>query len=175
VHARGERRRLSVSTAGTPAWYAIIDGARDPRLHGLVSSCASHMSLFKGKLDPGLYAVSPWLVRIDEREALLSTWQQHGRGESWGIMLLSPLKIEQLQRHFRRFLQAKLPDGTIALFRFYDPRVFNTYIRAAAPEERAPWFEGVMQYGAEAAGGQGMYQYRLDEGGRLHDGNQIIG
>lgn len=163
------------SSSGNPAWYAIIDGARDPRLHGLVSSCASHLSLFKGQLDPALFAVSPWLVRIDERETLLSTWQQHGRGQSWGIMLLSALPIEQLQRHFRRFLQAKLPDGTIALFRFYDPRVFNTYIRAALPEERAPWFNGVAQFGAEGEGGQGMHQYRIDGAGRLIDGDRIVG
>jgi Domain of unknown function (DUF4123) len=89
-------------------------------------------------------------------------------------MMLSALPIGDLQRHFRRFLQAKLPDGTIALFRFYDPRVFNTYIRAALPEEREPWFAGVLQYGAEAEGGQGMHQYRLDNG-RLIDGDHIVG
>ncbi len=159
---------------GQPAWYAVIDGAQDQRLVPLVQTCRNHVCLFKGKLAPSLAANAPWLVQIVEGENLMPIWQQHGRGASWGIMLLSDLGIEGLQRHLRRFLQARLPDGTLALFRFYDPRVFNTFIRAALPEERAPWFDGVHQYAAEAAGGQGLHQYRI-EAGRLYDGNQPIG
>ena len=89
-------------------------------------------------------------------------------------MVLSDLPLERLQRHFRRFLQAKLPDGMIVLFRFYAPRVFNTYIRAASPEERGPWFEGVMQFSVEGAGGTAMHHYCL-QNGRLYDGTQPIG
>lgn len=158
-----------------PAWYAIIDGARDPRLADLVRGCADHLCLFKGRdLDPALLGVAPWLVRIDAAEPLLSTWQQHGHAASWGLMLLSASPTDDLRRHLRRFLQAKLPDGTIALFRFYDPRVFNTYIRAATPEERAPWFEAVQQFSVEGEGGTVMHHYRLVDGG-LYDGNDRIG
>lgn len=161
--------------SATPAsWYAVIDGAQDPRLVDLVRSCAQRICLFKGELAPEVLQAAPWLVRIDERESLLSTWRQHGDGLSWGVTLLSELPLEALQRHLRRFLQARLPDGTMALFRFYDPRVFNTYIRAATEEERAPWFEGVSQYAAERAGVPGVHQYWLS-GGRLFDGDRAIG
>ncbi|OYX95407.1 MAG: hypothetical protein B7Y74_04365, partial [Novosphingobium sp. 35-62-5] len=113
------------------AWYAVIDCAQDPRLVDLVRSCRGHVCLFKGRdLDAQLVAASPWLVKIDSGEQLLGVWQQHGHGASWGLMLLTDMPIDRLQRHLRRFLQAKLPDGMIVLFRFYDPRVFNTYIRA---------------------------------------------
>ena len=157
-----------------PVWYALIDCAQDTRLLDLVRSCASHICLFKGRdLDPQLLDAAPWLVRIDGGEPLLGTWQQYGHGASWGLMLLSDRGIEQLQRHFRRFLQAKLPDGTIALFRFYDPRVFNTYIRAATPVERAPWFDGIAQFSVEGAGGTAMHHYRQQDG-RLLDGAQAI-
>jgi len=155
-------------------WYAIIDGSRDPRLEALVRGCSDHICLFKGALDPRLSQVSPWLVRIDQREPLLATWQQHGRGLSWGLMVETALPIERLQRHFRRFLQAKLPDGMMVLFRFYDPRVFNTFIRAAQPDERTAWFDGVLQYAVEGQDGAEMHQYRLDSG-RLLDGDRIIG
>lgn len=157
------------------AWYAVVDCAQDPRLVDLVRSCREHLCLFKGRdLDPQLLGASPWLVRIDAGEPLLSVWQQHGHGASWGMMLLSGLPVERLQRHLRRFLQARLPDGKIVLFRFYDPRVFNTYIRAAAPEERAPWFEGIRQFSVESAGGTAMHHYRLEDGG-LFDGATRIG
>lgn len=157
------------------AWYAVIDCAHDPRLIGLVQSCREHLCLFKGRnLDPDMLTAAPWLVRIDPAEPLLGVWQQHGHGASWGLMVLSDLPIERLQRHFRRFLQAKLPDGMIVLFRFYDPRVFNTYIRAATPEERAPWFDGVEQFSVEGAGGTATHHYRLLDGG-LYDGANRIG
>ncbi|MFN3551764.1 MAG: DUF4123 domain-containing protein [Novosphingobium meiothermophilum] len=158
-----------------PVWYAIIDCAQDPRLVDLVRSCREHLCLFKGRdLDPRLLAASPWLVRIDAAEPLLGVWQQHGHGASWGLMVLSDMSIERLQRHFRRFLQARLPDGMLALFRFYDPRVFNTFIRAATPEERVPWFSGVQQFSVEANGGSAVHHYRLVEG-RLFDGANLVG
>lgn len=162
--------------SGAGSWYAIIDGAQDPRLAGLARSCAAHICLFKGELAPNLAQASPWLVRVDEREALIPTWRQHGAGAHWGIMVYSALSLEALQRHFRRFLQARLPNGAIVLFRFYDPRVFNTFIRAAAPEERAPWFDGVSQYAIERDDAQagGLHQYRLHDG-RLFDGGEALG
>ena len=156
-------------------WFAIIDGAQDPRLVPLIQSCREHDCLFAGKLDADLAGASPWIVRIDDRDQLLSTWQTHGRGLHWGIMIEAHGQLSDLRRHFRKFLQAKLPDGMIALFRFYDPRVFNTYIRAALPEERAPWFDGgITQYAVEDDGGAVMRQYRLSQG-RLMDGHAAIG
>lgn len=160
--------------SAAPVWFAIIDGARDPRLEGLVKGCKDHICLYKGKLDPQISQIAPWLVRLDEHEPLLSTWQQHGQGQNWGLMLLSALSLEDLQRHFRKFLEAQLPDGMTVMFRFYDPRVFGTYLASATPEELAPWFDGVIQYSVERADGQGLHQYRLDSG-RLFDGDQPVG
>ena len=100
--------------ATEPKWYAIIDGAQDPRLVDLVQQCSERSCLFKGESARSLAGVAPWLVRIATDEALLATWQEHGRGRNWGVMLLSSLSLAELQRHFRKFLQAKLPDGTIA-------------------------------------------------------------
>lgn len=157
-----------------PTWYGIIDCAQDPRLHDLVSAAPSSLCLFKGKdLAPEVKQAAPWLVRLDPGGQVLNLWQQHGRAANWGIMAWSVAPIEQLQRHFRRFLQAKLPDGMVVLFRFYDPRVFNTYLRAATPEERAPWFAEVEQFAVEPAG-EPVRNYRMHEG-RLFDGAELVG
>ncbi len=156
-------------------WFAIIDGAQDERLAGLVRSCRDHMCLYAGKLDPAVEDTSPWLIRIDPGEALLPTWQAHGRGLNWGIMVEAQMTLASLRSKLRRFTQAKLPDGTIALFRFWDPRVFNTYIRAATADERLLWFDGgIAQYAVEDEGGTIMRQYRLSRG-RLMDGETIVG
>lgn len=154
-------------------WYAVIDCSRDERLVSVVQACREHVCLFTGDVAPVLQGAAPWLVKVDRLDPLPGIWEKHGRAQSWGIMCETGLSLAELRRHFRRFLQARLPDGMIALFRFYDPRVFNTYIRAALPEERAPWFTGVRQYAAEDGEGA-MHQYRLS-GGRLMDGNAAVG
>lgn len=156
-------------------WYAIIDCAQDPRLIGMVERSPARLCLFKGRsLSRAVLETAPWLVRLDPGSELLNAWQREGRGKSWGIMVYSALDLPALQRFFRRYLQAKLPDGTIALFRFYDPRVFITYLGGATPEERAPWFDGVDQYSVEAAGGTASHHFRLWEG-RLFDGDRLVG
>ncbi len=162
-------------TADQPraSWHAVIDCARDERLLPLVMSCRDRLCLLTGDISPVLQAAAPWLVRLDKTDPLIGIWEQHGRGQNWGIMCDSDLSLRELHRHFRRFLQAKLPGGVIALFRFYDPRVFNTYIRAALPAEREPWFRGVRQYAVEGAPGV-THQYRL-HGPQLLDGNTPLG
>lgn len=151
-------------------WFAVIDAAQDARLFDLVQTCADKACLFKGNLDPVLERAAPWLVRIDPREQLLPVWQEHGRGRSWGIMAYCALPLEDLRTCLRRFLQARLPDGKIALFRFYDPRVFATYLRAASPDERVAWFETVQQYAVEDGQSPALHQFRMVDG-RLHDGD----
>ena len=162
-----------MTSGPAPAWFAIIDGAQDPRLEALVRSCVDHVCLFKGELHPALSQAAPWLVRIDERDPLLDTWRQHGKAQNWGIMLLSSLDLHDLRRQLRRFLQARLPDGTIALFRFYDPRAFNTYMAAATPPERELWFDGIAQYSVEDEHGEISHHYRF-EAGRLMDGQRLV-
>lgn len=148
--------------AAASSWYAIIDGAQDERLVHLVRTSREHACLFSGNLHPAMAAAAPWLARIDPGEPLLATWQAHGRGKHWGLMCESGTGLEVLRRHFRRFLQAKLPDGTVALFRFYDPRVFATYVRSATSEELAPWFHGVRQFAVEDETGHGLIRFGFD-------------
>lgn len=154
------------------SWFAVIDCARDERLVSLVGACREKLCLLVGDIAPVLQAAAPWLVRLDRMDPLIGIWEQHGRGQNWGIMCDSDMSLRELHRHFRRFLQVKLPDGTIALFRFYDPRVFNTYLRAARPAERDPWFRGVRQFSVEGADGV-THQYYLN-GGQLMDGNAVL-
>lgn len=156
------------------AWYAVIDCAQDERLLGLVQACSRKVCLFKGKIAPELEAAAPWLVQITDGDPLMPTWQAHGKGGSWGIMIQSDLPLEGLRGHLRKFLQAKLPDGMIATFRFYDPRVFNTYIRAATSQEREPWFNGVHQYAVEDQSGASLQHYHLN-GATLMNGAQVLG
>jgi hypothetical protein len=165
---------MSVAAGGDDAWYAVVDTARDPALYELVCQSQSRQCLIGGKLPEPLAAAAPYLVRLQPDEPLTKAWQGPGAGQSWGIMLRSPLSIDPLRVHLKKFLQAKLPDGRVVLFRFYDPRVFRTYIRAALAEERAPWFKGVTVYAVEAETNGQFHNFNL-QGGVLHDGVAALG
>lgn len=157
----------------TPFWYAVIDTAQDDRLYPLVQTSSHYACLFSGKLEPDLAAAAPYLAVVDEREPLIERWREHGAGRNWGILCETATPLEPLRKHFRRFLQAKLPDGRTALFRFYDPRVFAQYMLAASPDERAPWFDEGIRYVVEGPDGA-MHDFRLRRG-TLYDGDTAIG
>ena len=72
--------------------------------------------------------------------------------------------MADVRRHLRQFLQAQLPDGRVVLFRFYDPRVWRTYLPTCEPAELQRWFTGIDEYGADAPSGNGTIVYRLDNG-----------
>lgn len=154
-------------------WFAVIDTAQDPNLHTLVMRSRGKVCLFSGNVPPVLAAASPWLVRLRPGEPLLETWKSEGRGRNWGIMCRSQASLEQMRKHFRKFLQAMLPDGTVALFRFYDPRVFNTYIRTCTPDERRPWFDQLALFAVEGARPDILHNYTL-RGDRLYDADTPI-
>lgn len=154
-------------------WYALVDTAQDPALIGKVRACREHVCLISGELDPVLAAALPWLVALDMAEPLATAWRTEGDGRNWGILMQSPLPLDDLKRHFKKFLNAMLPDGQTVLFRFYDPRVFRTYIRAATPEERAPWFRGVSRYTVESERPGHFHDFTL-QGDLLFDGAQPV-
>lgn len=150
-------------------WFALVDAAQNPSLYALVTQSAEWQCLIAGKPAPVLAAALPYLVRLRPAEPLTERWRSEGDGCNWGLQFRSALPIDQLRLHFKKFLTAHLPDGRTVLFRFYDPRVFRTYIRVASAEERRPWFEGVSLYSAEGDRPGVRHVFSLIDG-HLHDG-----
>lgn len=69
----------------------------------------------------------------------------------------SPLSLEGLRRHFRRFTM--LYDQTTRkrqYFRFYDPRVFRTVIVNARPEMAARFMRGIRMIACPDKDGQAL-------------------
>lgn len=145
-------------------WYGVIDGAQDSRLVALAQSCANHVCLISGTLDSELAPALPWLVELHPGERLLNIWRQEGAGRNWGIALQSPMDLHRVKIHLKKFLNARLPDGTLAMFRFYDPRVLRSYMRAATSEEIIPWFSGIDRYSVESEQPGRYHDFHLSEG-----------
>ncbi len=170
--------RLSANGARVAAdsggrWYAVVDTAQDRALLGLVKQCAQHICLISGELDPVLAAALPWVVLLDASSPLATEWRSRGEGHNWGIMMQSPMPLEHVKLLFKKFLNAILPDGNTVLFRFYDPRVFRTCLRAATPPEQADWFRGIARYSVESEQPGRYHDFTL-QNGQLYDGREPV-
>jgi hypothetical protein len=148
----------------TPTLYAILDLAADPALNAHVQRLEPDAAacLFEGKLDPRVKAVSPHVVELAPTDPLSRLWRGEGWGRAWGLLISSSASLPVVRRRLRHFTQARLPDGTgPVLFRFWDPRVFRTYMPLVEPAELAPWFTDIDRYIVESEDGAASLRYSL--------------
>jgi hypothetical protein len=144
--------------------FALVDAARDRRLFPLIAACAEYECLFAGVIAPPLDRASPYIVRVENGAALFDLWREAGWGQSWGLFLRTREDLGAVRRRLRHFLQAKLPDGRIVLFRFYDPRVWRDYAPSCDATRLGPWFEKIDAFVAETEDGRGASEFRLRDG-----------
>jgi hypothetical protein len=154
-----------MTTTGA-AWYAVIDAAQDTQLHPLATGCRDVQCLVAGDVAPVLARTLPYLVALHPDEPLLERWRTAGAGRGWGIMLESALSRDQLRLRLKTFLNARLPDGAVVWFRFYDPLVLRALFRVSTPAELAPWFRDIRQFVVEGDT-PGLWTRFGFDGGRL--------
>jgi hypothetical protein len=143
--------RRATQQAPKSGVYAILDGARDPRIHRRVLDCGlPYACLYAGALPPELVEVAPYLVRLlpnlpATRELVEESW-----GRSWGIFLQTETSQELLRRHLRRFLKVQDARGKPLVFRYYDPRVLRVYLPTCTADELAFLFGPIQHYFTES-------------------------
>ncbi len=115
--------------------YGIIDSAQDKAIYPLIEKCSNYESLFAGPLKTPLLWNAPYIVEMKPSEPLMNAWQGNWEN-NWGILVYSEHSLKVVRSHLRRFLTVKLPNGSSALFRFYDPRVFDKYWESSNTIER---------------------------------------
>jgi Domain of unknown function (DUF4123) len=109
--------------------YAILDAARDENIYPtLIDSDSNYHCLYRGRLPQVLAQAAPYLVQL-QPQAYFTNWLiREGWRESWGIFLASSATLDDLRRHFRRFIMVKDEAGKALYFRYYDPRVLRVYL-----------------------------------------------
>jgi hypothetical protein len=155
---------MARSGKGEVLLFGIVDAARDPRLYDLALSAAEQVCLFAGDLAEPLARAAPYLCVLGQEDELFRAWRDEGWGRSWGITFRSAAALSELRRHFRKNLQAMMPDGAVALFRFYDPRVWRMYLPTCQGDDLANWFAAVEEYQVETEDGLGSIRYRMGAG-----------
>jgi hypothetical protein len=160
-------RLMAKSGKGETLLFGIVDTARDERLYELTKGSTEKICLFAGELAEPLKRAAPYLCVLAQDEPLFNAWRDEGWGRSWGITFRSAAALSELRKQFRKCLQAMLPDGTVALFRFYDPRVWRTYLPSCEPTDLQRWFLLVEEYQVETEDGMGSVRYRMGPEGLL--------
>ena len=145
--------------------YGILDAAQNSRVFELVRRTPNHACLYAGELAAEVERGAPYLVNLDTSADLVRAWEVEGRQKNWGIQCYSEHSLSAVRRHFRHFLRAKLPDGSTALFRFYDPRIWRVYLPTCNERELRLWFGMVDEFSAEDE--QGGHLVYFEVGGRL--------
>ncbi|MHB2247429.1 DUF4123 domain-containing protein [Pseudomonas fitomaticsae] len=156
------------SRSNAPKVYAMLDGARDPRIEPLVrTSYAEFSCLYSGELSPDLSAAAPYLLHLDPQQPYTRQLLEKSWGQSWGCIAVVPARVtlEDLRNHLRTLLRAKDPDGNWLVFRFYDPRVLRVYLPTCTTEERHTLFGPVVKFIAETGTGHSLISYMIDPAG----------
>ena len=116
--------------------YVVLDGASVPDLlDRFVSDTPPYVCLYRGDLEPDMAEVAAYLVLL-ELDSPFTQWVlTEGWGNHWGIFARTSVELEDMRRHFRRFLIVHDPDGEPMYFRFYDPRVLRVFLPTSNTEE----------------------------------------
>lgn len=127
--------------------YAVLDGARNPAIHPAIeSSGLPYVCLYAGKIARPLIPVAPYLLQLHPEKKFSAWFLDKGWEDNFGIALLSSGSLEELRRHFRRFLKVQDTSGKSLLFRWYDPRVLRVYLPTCHEDELSAIFGPVTAF-----------------------------
>lgn len=115
--------------------YAVLDACDAPQVPEKARELGEEraVSLYRGSADEMYWAIAPYLFAVDA--ALLDWIVETLWDEPFGIFAVADAGLEDMRRHFRRFLVVQAPDGEQWYFRFYDPRVLQVYTMSANQTE----------------------------------------
>lgn len=129
-------------------FWAILDSTDTPVVpRRLRDEKISSVSLYKGEAEEKYWDIAPYLVRLDT--TVFGWIQERLWFEPWGIAFRADASLEDLRKHFRKFLLVKTIDGEELYFRFYDPRVLNSFLPTCKDAELADFFGPVEEFWAK--------------------------
>ncbi|MFV1984103.1 MAG: DUF4123 domain-containing protein [Thiohalomonadales bacterium] len=129
--------------------YAILDGALIKNLRSKLSEFKQkdeYVSLYRNTIYSNLNEIAPYLVHLDIDEPLFDWWLENGWNKYWGILCTSQSDLDSLAIHFRQFLTVTDYNKNKIMFRFYDPRVFNTFIKSCSDRNYLEFENNVDHY-----------------------------
>jgi len=157
-----DRLGLLRTTFPTLRLYALIDGVQYENHRGeRLDDRPNFVALFHGTPDGPLAHAGPWLVDVEdagdsvtndlarlEREAPSVTW------------LIAEADLYGLAQLLQLHLNVRIPEGRVALLRFWDPRVLASLVNVLDPKQREIFFAHIHEW------------HLLRDGQRVHIGRK---
>ncbi|MDZ4822271.1 MAG: DUF4123 domain-containing protein [Flavobacteriales bacterium] len=127
--------------------YSILDAAR---IFGELDTAqqlqTNFLSLYMGQSEELLSSVAPYLFAYQPDSEFGKWLLEKGWGNSWGMFVETTVSLEDLRKHFRKFLLVKTEDGKELYFRFYDPRVLRIFLPTCDKAQVKEFFGPVKQF-----------------------------
>lgn len=118
--------------------YLLLDCAQIddplPLIYRLRDSASVHV-LYQRTAYAEWADSGPCLVRVAPGQPLMRHFEEHWRGKA-GLLLASAAAEELLVEHLRSLVHARLSDGQVLLFRYYDPRILPLWLEPLDARER---------------------------------------
>lgn len=151
---------LALDYVSDRPFWVILDATPSTRIpKRLEQSGVESVSLYKGEAEERFWDIAPYLARLDEE---LLIWLEETRWETaWGIAFVADQSLEQLRRHFRKFLLVTDTKGKKLYFRFYDPRVLPTFLPACNEKELVEFFGPIEEFWAKSQQSDRFSVFRL--------------
>ncbi|TKW62991.1 MAG: DUF4123 domain-containing protein [Paracoccus denitrificans] len=125
---------------GMPSTYAILDASKIEDLPDLLKrSGLEHRCLFKGEAALEMGHVAPWIVGLVPENRFVRRLFTGGGPPFglWhpeaGIFCRSTASLDDLWRHFRKFVRLKAESGKWFYFRFWEPRLLPVLCERSHP------------------------------------------
>ena len=148
--------------------YAVLDGASVPDLPiKLHEMNPQNVCLYRGELEPDLVYAAPYLVLLLPNTDFTNWILNKCWGKNWGIFAQSHLSLVGMRKHFRSLLTVYSEEGNPMLFRYYDPRVFLTFLPTCNAGELGMFFGGVSHYFVESDEATRLRRYKFEDN-KLH-------
>ena len=129
------------------ALFAVVDGLLYEQTHGeRLASGQGSAALFDGTDDSALAWAGPWVVDAEQMQDLrdqLLVKEGQAPHVSW---IIASLPFDGLVQLLRLKLDVRLPDGSIGLLRFYDPRVLYSLATTLTVPQREEFFGHIMEW-----------------------------
>jgi len=142
--------------------YALVDGIQYENHRGeRLDYSTGFTSLFHGTPDGPLAHAGPWLVDIEEAGDAtakdLAALEREAPSVTW---LITEADLHGLAQLLRLRLDVRMPDGRIALLRFWDPRVLVGLVNVLDSKQRETFFAHIHEW------------HLLRDGQRVHIGRK---
>ncbi len=145
--------------------FSILDAAR---IFGEMETAqtlqTNFLNLYMGKGEEYLSSVAPHLFEYQPESEFGKWLLDKGWGNSWGVFIETNDTLEELQKHFRKYLMVKTEEGREMYFRFYDPRVLRVFLPTCDAAKLKDFFGPVKVFGMEDEDPQFAVEFIFEDG-----------